>query len=228
MLKIVKNIAILVKVISLCSLGIIAACDRPNREHYSGQAALPPAPAAAPYDAPRTPVARTAEEKQKQREACHFESRKLEYEKLSLENRFDEAFDVIVTCSSTDGDAEISQMLRTALTESALRTIPDKKKSARSRADAIELVMKNAPEKGREFEKLHGQLVARAAQEMKAERKRHGVSIGMSKEDVIASSWGHPESVNKTSTAYGTNEQWVYSSGSYLYFDDGKLTAVQN
>lgn len=61
----------------------------------------------------------------------------------------------------------------------------------------------------------------------RARKKREGVSIGMSAEDVLASSWGRPEKVNRTTTAMGTREQWVYDSG-YLYFTNGRLTAVQN
>lgn len=40
--------------------------------------------------------------------------------------------------------------------------------------------------------------------------------------------WGKPKDVNKTKTAYGTNEQWIYSGNRYLYFDDGELTAIQD
>jgi hypothetical protein len=58
--------------------------------------------------------------------------------------------------------------------------------------------------------------------------KRHGASIGMSKDEAIASSWGRPESVNRTTNAYGTREQWVYGGGNYLYFENGVLTSIQN
>jgi hypothetical protein len=40
-------------------------------------------------------------------------------------------------------------------------------------------------------------------------------------------SWGEPNDINKTTTSSGTHEQWVYSSN-YLYFENGKLTAIQN
>lgn len=62
----------------------------------------------------------------------------------------------------------------------------------------------------------------------KARKKKEGVSIGMSQQDVIDSSWGRPEHVNTTTTARGTRQQWVYGSRGYLYFDDGVLTAIQN
>jgi hypothetical protein len=39
--------------------------------------------------------------------------------------------------------------------------------------------------------------------------------------------WGKPQKVNKTINGYGTSEQWVYDGG-YLYFDNGKLTTIQN
>jgi hypothetical protein len=53
------------------------------------------------------------------------------------------------------------------------------------------------------------------------------VKVGMSKE-TCRLSWGEPEDINKASGTYGTHEQWVYSSGSYLYFENGKLTSIQN
>lgn len=70
------------------------------------------------------------------------------------------------------------------------------------------------------------------AQAQRAEltsRKQEGVSIGMSRERVIQSSWGRPTQVNTTTNAHGTHEQWVYRGNhSYLYFDNGILTSIQN
>ncbi|WP_156133020.1 hypothetical protein [Bacillus siamensis] len=55
------------------------------------------------------------------------------------------------------------------------------------------------------------------------------IQIGMSKSDVLLlDDWGKPMDVNKTTTAYGTNEQWIYSGNRYLYFDDGELTTIQD
>jgi hypothetical protein len=62
-----------------------------------------------------------------------------------------------------------------------------------------------------------------------ARRKREGVHLGMTQQQVLESSWGRPSQVNRTVTVRGTREQWVYSdSRGYLYFDNGILTAVQN
>ncbi len=53
------------------------------------------------------------------------------------------------------------------------------------------------------------------------------VMVGMSKEQAIVA-WGKPKDINTTATAGGTHEQWVYNSGTYIYFDDGILSAIQN
>ena len=68
--------------------------------------------------------------------------------------------------------------------------------------------------------------------EWKAESDRlaklPGVKIGMTADQVLyKSNWSKPKSINRTTTQYGVREQWVYGD-SYLYFDNGKLTAIQN
>ncbi|WP_088226122.1 hypothetical protein [Desulfosporosinus sp. FKB] len=70
---------------------------------------------------------------------------------------------------------------------------------------------------------------AKEETDAKALEKTQGVRIGMTEQEVLDSSWGKPQKTNKTITAYGTTEQWVYADGNgYLYFDNGILTAVQN
>ncbi|MCY7919955.1 hypothetical protein [Bacillus vallismortis] len=55
------------------------------------------------------------------------------------------------------------------------------------------------------------------------------IAIGMTKQDVLnLNKWGKPKDVNKTTTSYGTSEQWVYSTSRYLYFENGELRAIQN
>lgn len=60
-------------------------------------------------------------------------------------------------------------------------------------------------------------------------RSRYGAlpTIGMSADDAQFSAWGAPKSKNKTETASGVTEQWVYPNQGYLYFRDGKLTSIQ-
>lgn len=52
------------------------------------------------------------------------------------------------------------------------------------------------------------------------------LEIGMTKQ-MCRDSWGDPESINRTSTRYGNHEQWVYST-IYVYFDNGKISAIQD
>lgn len=53
------------------------------------------------------------------------------------------------------------------------------------------------------------------------------VQRGMTKEQCRLS-WGNPENINVTTGSFGTHEQWVYGLDSYLYFENGKLTTIQN
>ncbi len=61
-----------------------------------------------------------------------------------------------------------------------------------------------------------------------AQAKKPGARIGMTAKQVRdTTSWGTPESVNTTITAGHKREQWVYDGNQYLYFDNGRLTAIQ-
>jgi hypothetical protein len=53
------------------------------------------------------------------------------------------------------------------------------------------------------------------------------VLLGMNKEMCIAA-WGHPININRTIVRGLTSEQWVYGWGTYLYFDNGGLSAIQD
>jgi hypothetical protein len=53
-----------------------------------------------------------------------------------------------------------------------------------------------------------------------------GVRLGMTRQQVLNSSWGQPEHVHASSGALSRREQWVYTGGN-LYFDNGILTAIQ-
>lgn len=53
-------------------------------------------------------------------------------------------------------------------------------------------------------------------------------SIGMTAEEVKNSRWGKPDDINRTITAYGVSEQWVYDIYGYVYLDDGIVTAIQD
>jgi hypothetical protein len=81
----------------------------------------------------------------------------------------------------------------------------------------------------RSWEYLRTEQAHKAILAEKAEcDRRGGVRVGMTKAEVLASCWGKPKSINSTTTARGTSQQWVYGR-SYLYFDEnGLLTTIQN
>lgn len=54
------------------------------------------------------------------------------------------------------------------------------------------------------------------------------VRIGMTTKQVRECGWGDPDDVNQTHDRLGTREQWVYGDGNYLYFNNGRLTTIQN
>lgn len=56
-----------------------------------------------------------------------------------------------------------------------------------------------------------------------------GVLVGMTADQVLAA-WGKPTDVNRTTTAVGSSEQWVYGDldASYVYLDNGVVTTIQN
>lgn len=51
--------------------------------------------------------------------------------------------------------------------------------------------------------------------------------IGMTKDQVLNTSWGKPNRINTTENAWGIHEQWCYSGQRYIYFDDGIVTTIQ-
>lgn len=57
------------------------------------------------------------------------------------------------------------------------------------------------------------------------------ICVGMTSEEVEWS-WGTPGDVNRTTTAAGTHEQWVYRGDNYddkyVYFENGILTTIQD
>ncbi len=63
----------------------------------------------------------------------------------------------------------------------------------------------------------------------KKESSKYEPGIGMTKDEVLNSSWGKPKEINTLDSKYGNHhEQWVYGNQRYVYFDDGVVTAIQD
>lgn len=140
----------------------------------------------------------------------------------------------IERCNTVFVDAEVQGLLKEARVAMYRAVALDSTNSADARIDAVFKVQLFDNEEFRKMgpllEKLRKvQQVERAAEIRReaAEKRKRGVHIGMTREEVIASSWGRPRKVNTTTTATTTREQWVYDGG-YLYFTDGILTTIQN
>ena len=140
----------------------------------------------------------------------------------------------IRACSAVLKDPALQALVVTAELEDAVNTARSKTQPSLHRLQAIERVVTMAPERAAEFAKLKAQLEQSMARDEERERKAvaarkrsEGVHIGMSQEDVLASSWGRPQGVNKTIYSFGVREQWVYGGSNYLYFDDGVLKSIQ-
>ena len=49
----------------------------------------------------------------------------------------------------------------------------------------------------------------------------------MTKKEVKMSKWGEPDKINTDTYEWGTKEQWVYNNYGYVYFEENKVTAIQ-
>lgn len=111
----------------------------------------------------------------------------------------------------------------------------DKNKSSADRLKSFREFEKIYPQKALEYTNLLNNLQMQVEKDNSEElkkiakkKKSEGVSIGMTKEDVLASSWGKPIRINTTTNKWGVSEQWVYGGGNYLYFQNGILESIRN
>ena len=106
--------------------------------------------------------------------------------------------------------------------DKAIAINSQKTAEAHEKLNAAHEKLNAAQAKLAEFEKQEKTRLAELA-------KKPNVKIGMSKSQVInQSNWGEPKYINRTVTKHGTHEQWVYSEYRYLYFDNGRLTVIQD
>ena len=59
-----------------------------------------------------------------------------------------------------------------------------------------------------------------------ASTRKRDPSIGMTADEVLASTWGAPNAKRTSTTANGNTEVWMYSGNRSLYFFNGKLTNI--
>lgn len=154
------------------------------------------------------------------------------YHRLIAQSRYWEASTSIRQCANALDDKALAALVNKAELLSTWQDIKNPKAAPGDRLRQIEALRRDWPEEAKVQEALLARLDSELSRREKAEaaafKRKSGVSIGMTSEEVLASSWGKPEKVNRTTTASGTREQWVYGGQNYLYFEDGVLTAVQH
>lgn len=100
-----------------------------------------------------------------------------------------------------------------ALEKEAAEATEIKKQQAERKAERKAIMVKK-------YGKYYGELIAEGK-----------VVLGMTKA-MCKDAWGEPDDIHTSIGSWGTHEQWVYdyeySSDSYLYFENGKLTSIQN
>ena len=144
----------------------------------------------------------------------------------------DKAFEQVITQAQEKMNSQDYSSVKTMLSkykDLGNQTILDMYNNATNELNRIE-AEKKAQEEAERIAKEKAEEEKRAMEEAeeKARKKSQGVSIGMSKQDVLDSNWGKPDHINTTTTRYGVHEQWVYGGGNYLYFENGILTSIQN
>ena len=155
-----------------------------------------------------------------------------EYKRLFKAGKYWEARSAIRECAESLADEKRNALVAAAEVKHYLERISKVNVSSGDKVTAIEHLIRDYPEYGKKYESQLAQLSKKAEASEKAAdlklKKSKGINIGMNREDVLASSWGKPDSVNRTTTSSTTSEQWVYGARNYLYFENGKLSTIQN
>lgn len=119
---------------------------------------------------------------------------------------------------------------RQRITQDSIDIVEEKREAAANRKAAIS--SEKAREERIEDEKIKAKqrkqsIIAKYGQEDGLLILDHAVKLGWTKA-MCLEAWGKPNDINRTITAGLISEQWVYPSKKLLYFDNDKLTAIQD
>ncbi len=114
-----------------------------------------------------------------------------------------------------DGDEELNGLPYELVNESEVMSIVEKYGILISYLDCYyeEIFLVNEQEKHDAYEAKKAEQEAEPA-------------VGMTKQQVLNGAWGAPKKKNIHEYEWGTEEQWVYSNGRYVYFENGIVTSV--
>lgn len=202
----------------------LAACDRLP-------ASSQPVQSAAPQQSLKS-EAQAARERSIEDCRVNIQSKKASYAKLMAETKYWEASTALRHCANVLEDKALEALVNNAELKSTWKDIKSAKVAPGDRLRQIEALRRDWPEEAKKDEGTLNRIALEAKKlddaASAAAKRRSGILIGMTAEDVLASSWGRPERVNRTISARGTSEQWVYGGRNYLYFENGVLTTIQN
>jgi hypothetical protein len=157
-------------------------------------------------------------------------TKQAEYNRLQGAKRHYEAAAQLSDCARVLESAELKAQVRQAELHGHLQVLESPRGSPKEELNAAQSLLRDFPERGKKYEplipRLDAQVESLVQSEIAAERRAQGVRIGMAPHEVVASSWGKPQRINRTTSASGVREQWVYANGNYLYFEDGLLATI--
>lgn len=125
----------------------------------------------------------------------------------------------------TDTNARYRSIAAIAFIEDARCVFEKAKKGRRNQSD---LDLYNVKHNLITARKFGAPAAAELQRDINVWQANGGVIIGMTKKQVLASKWGRPRDINRTINASDSTEQWVYESGSYLYFRNDLLETIKN
>lgn len=160
------------------------------------------------------------------------------YDSAFSEGRFWDAALEVKHCTEILDSVVLKEKLKLAMIADRTAIISNPQSAPGEKLEAMEFLVREYPQEGAKYEskipKLKAQveketarLAARLEIDQKQRKKREGITLGMTASEVRASSWGAPRDINRTINKWGVSEQWVYD-GSYVYFENGVVTAIQN
>ncbi|RSK47193.1 hypothetical protein [Hymenobacter rigui] len=130
-----------------------------------------------------------------------------------------------------NGDREVKLELNNGLVQDYFMLESDYKKQQAENKKKEEQRQKEQQEQEKkarqESVKFRSDCIAQWGQKMGSYIADGKVMLGMNKQ-MCTAAWGSPIAVNRTTVKGLTAEQWVYGWGTYLYFGNGTLNAIQD
>lgn len=161
-----------------------------------------------------------------------LESKIAEYKRRVAAKEYWAASGSIRRCAQLLGDSKLKVMVADGETKGLVQTITNTKAPDGERLRAFDMLVRDYPDAAKPHAKWREifakEATRRQEEERFANRFNRQVRIGETQQQVVREGWGYPSHVNRTTTAAGVREQWVYGDGRYLYFENNRLTAIQD